>query len=266
MSSSRDETTGTSRFASSSTADFPDEAFETLAAVEASHFWFQSRNRLIVWALGHYFPEASRLLEVGCGTGVVLGAIRGGFPAMQLVGSDTSGEALRIAGNRVHDADFVELDARHMPFRDEFDVVCAFDVLEHIDEDVRVLGQLAAATRRGGGLLVTVPQYRWLWSAADDYGRHKRRYTKREINRKVESAGLSVMRSTSWVCTLLPLVAMSRFRDRRAGDRYDPSRELRIAGPVNHMFELILDAERVAIEKGLTLPFGASRLVVAQKL
>lgn len=243
---------------------FPQEAFEFLAAAEDSHFWFRSRNRLITWALGRYFPQASRLLEVGCGTGVVLAEIGTRFPTLKLVGADVSNEALRVAGQRVA-AELVQFDARHIPFEDEFDVVCAFDVLEHIDEDETALAQLAAATRHGGGLLVTVPQYQWLWSASDDYARHRRRYTKREIDEKVERAGFTVIRSTAWVSTLLPIVALSRRRDRRPGAKYDPCRELRVPRSVSRAFEFALDFERSLIRLGVTLPFGVSRLVIARK-
>jgi SAM-dependent methyltransferase len=251
--------------ASPSGADgFPEEAFEHLAAVEERHAWFRSRNKLIVWALGRYFPDAERLLEVGCGTGVVLKAIHRRFPDLQLVGVDSSSEALRIAATRVP-AELAQLDVRQLTFASDFDVVCAFDVLEHVDTDLEVLRRLAKATRPEGGLLVTVPQYQWLWSAADEYGGHRRRYTKREIDGKVARAGFDVLRSTGWVCTLLPVVALSRFRDRHAGDRFDPRRELRIPTGLNRSLELVLDAERMAVQHGLTLPFGTSRLVAARK-
>ena len=243
---------------------FPQEAFQFLAAAEDGHFWFRSRNRLIAWALERYFPQASTLLEIGCGTGGVLAAIRTCFPTMKLVGADVSAEALRVAERRVS-ADLVGFYARSIPFNNEFDVVCAFVVLEHIDEDDVTLAQLARATHQGGGLLVPVPQYRWIWSANDDYACHLRRYTKREIDGKVERAGFTLVRSTGWVCTLLPIVAVSRFRDRRPGAQYDPCRELQVPRRVNEVFGVSLAFERSLIRLGVTLPFGVSRLVIARR-
>ena len=180
------------------------------------------------------------------------------------MGIDQSSEALRHARARV-DARLLELDAGELPFEEEFDVVCAFDVLEHVDDDDAVLRQLAAATRHGGGLLVTVPQYEWLWSEADDYGRHRRRYTKGALETKIERAGFNLIRSTAWVFSLLPVLAASRLWEKRRTGRYDPTRELELAKPINRIFETMLDAERLAIERGLTLPFGSSRLVIAEK-
>jgi SAM-dependent methyltransferase len=255
----------TGRSRSGHAEGFPSAAFEHLAGLEDRHFWFRSRNRLIVWALRRYFPHASRILEVGTGAGAVLKELRQRLPAVELVGTDVSTEALGIARTRVPGAHFVELDLRSLELENEFDVVCAFDVLEHVDGDDDALARLFGAARIGGGLLITVPQYQWLWSKADDYGRHRRRYTKREIESKVEQAGFRVMRSTAWVCTLLPVVALSRLSEGLRRGPYDPRRELQLPSPINRSFELMLDAERLAIQRGLTLPFGSSRLIVAEK-
>jgi SAM-dependent methyltransferase len=244
-------------------AGFPDEAFEHLSALETGNFWFESRNRLLVWALRRYFPGLESLLEVGCGTGFVLKAIHEAFPEARLVGTDLSAEALTFARRRV-DAELTQLDATQVTFSEEFDVVCAFDVLEHIDDDLAALEALATAARSGGGVVVTVPQHMWLWSAADVYGEHRRRYARREIERKVRLAGLTIMRSTSWVTTLLPAMTLSRLRDRNASE-FDPTRELRLPASINRVFRAALDAECIAIERGLNLPVGGSRVVVARK-
>src|SRR5204863_7401731 len=98
-------------------------------------------------------------------------------------------------------------DARALPYRDAFDLVGAFDVLEHIDEDEAVLAEMAAATRRGGGVLITVPQHPWLWSEADDHAHHRRRYSRSALIDKVRSAGLRPVAVTSFVTFLLPVMA-----------------------------------------------------------
>ena len=62
--------------------------FEALAAVEPESFWFQARNRLVVSTVRRHFPDALSLLELGCGTGIVLEALRSAFPDWRLVGSE----------------------------------------------------------------------------------------------------------------------------------------------------------------------------------
>ena len=243
---------------------FPEGETDTLAQVVAEHFWFRSRNELVIWALGRYFPHPARILDVGCGTGFVLTAIRAWSADVVLVGSDVDAAALEVARHRVPTATFARADAQHLEHDEEFDVVCALDVLEHVDDDDGALTRIAAATRPGGGVLVNVPQYAWLWSSADDYLEHRRRYAKAELERKVRGAGLTILRSFAWMGPLLPVVAVSRLRDRRRTD-YDPLREFRVPRPVGRTFETILGLERGLIQRGASLPWGSSRFVVAFK-
>jgi SAM-dependent methyltransferase len=238
--------------------------FEALAEAEPHSFWFRARNRLIVSTLRRHFPEARSLLELGCGTGYVLEALHAAFPALRLVGSELYEEGLAVARRRLPDVELVRLDARELPYRDEFDVVGAFDVLEHLDEDEVVLEQAFAAVRPAGGVLLLVPQHPRLWSAMDDVAHHVRRYTRSELVGKVRRAGFEVERATSFVSSLLPAMAASRAARRLLRRPYDPVAELR-PGPLNGVFERILDGERRLIERGVSLPAGGSLLVVGRK-
>ena len=148
------------------------------------------RNALIQWALGNYFPNAESFFEIGCGTGYVLAGIRENFPRMRLVGSDIFTDGLVFAKARLPGVELYQMDARRIFFECEFDVVGAFDVLEHLVEDESALAQMFNAARPGGGLLVTVPQQRYLWSASDQFAMHQRRYSRAELRAKVRERRL----------------------------------------------------------------------------
>jgi ubiquinone/menaquinone biosynthesis C-methylase UbiE len=244
---------------------FEAEEYERLARLEASSFWFRGRNRLIVWALERYFPDARSLLEVGCGTGFVLSAVRAAFPPLDLVGGELSNSALRIARRRLPDARLLRMDARRLPRDERFDVVGAFDVLEHVEDDERVLAELSRVVRPGGGALLCVPQHPRLWSEADDVAGHVRRYTQKELTRKVRDADLAVRRASSFVSLSLPLMAISRWRQRRPGSGYDQWDELEQGRGVQWMLGRMLDADIALIRRGVSLPAGGSLLVVAEK-
>jgi SAM-dependent methyltransferase len=246
------------------TEGFDPEAFERLARTEQGSFWFRSRNRLIVWALDRYFPRARSMLEIGCGTGYVLSGVAAARPAMTLAGAELHPQGLRFARERVPQAAFVQLDATRMPYDGEWDVVGAFDVLEHIEDDEAALAGMIAATRAGGGVVITVPQHGFLWSQADDYARHARRYSRSELVEKVERAGLRVVRATSFVSILLPVMYASRWRERVGRRQYDPAREHASAARVP-LLERALDAERAVIRRGVDLPAGGSLLLVAER-
>jgi SAM-dependent methyltransferase len=239
--------------------------FPELAELEARNFWFRARNRLIVWALERCFPGAKRFLEVGCGTGFVLSGVASAFPALGVTGTEVAAAGLRFAAQRVPAARLIQMDARRIPFREEFDAAGAFDVIEHIEDDRAVLGALREALVPGGGLLLTVPQHPSLWSEFDVRARHVRRYRAGELRSKLVDAGFEIIKMTSFVTLLLPLMFASRLAQRSPGADYDPLSELRIAPWLNRTLEAVLDFERMLIRAGVPLPAGGSLLAVARR-
>jgi len=244
---------------------FPAEGFARLAAREDANYWFRTRNRLIVWALRRHFPGIRDYLEVGCGTGYVLGAVEAAFPAAATVGSEAHMAGLECAARRVRRSRLLQMDAARIPFRDEFDAIGCFDVLEHIEEDRGVLAQCFFALRRGGGIVLTVPQHPFLWSAADEYAKHARRYTREDLLSKLRATGFRPLLVTSFVALLFPLLLAVRRRRRHLDASYDPDTEFAVGRGVNALLEGVLDLERQLIRLGLRFPFGGSLLVVARK-
>ena len=244
-------------------AGFKPEYFARLAAIEQGHFWFRARNELIQWALCNYFPSAGSFFEIGCGTGFVLTGIRQNFPRMRLVGSEIFVDGLVFAKARLPEVELYQMDARRIPFEHEFDVVGAFDVLEHLIEDENALAQMFNATKPGGGLLITVPQHAFLWSATDEHAMHQRRYNRTELRRKVESAGFRIERITSFNSLLLPLMICSRQRNRDQDP--NPWREFEISRALNKTLESILKLEQLLIEKGVSFPVGGSLLLIGRR-
>ena len=240
--------------------------YSRLFEVESTNFWFRVRNRLIAWALETYAGAAPRtFLEIGCGTGFVLAHLERSFPSWEFSGTEVLADGLRYAKTRVTRTRLFELDARAIPFADTFGAVGAFDVLEHITEDDVVLAQIYKALAPGGILLATVPQHPWLWSPADDDACHVRRYTSLELGDKVRAAGFKVELLTSFVSFLLPVMALSRWRQRRSPASYDLIAELSLPAPLNRALEAVLDLERALIKRGVRFPAGGSLLLVARK-
>jgi len=238
---------------------------EALARAEDTHFWFRSRANLIAWALGRHFPRAESLLDVGCGRGSVLASLRRSFPAVTVAGGEILDAALQFARQRLPGADLYQIDARRLPFDREFDVITSCDVLEHIDDDSMAARECYRALVPGGGIIVTVPQHRWLWSAVDTFSRHRRRYSRPQLVALMQQAGFVVERVTSFVTVLLPLVVLSRMRSRRMDDGFDATRELKIGRRLNMLLEHLLDLERRAIQAGISFPLGCSLLIVARR-
>lgn len=239
---------------------FDPSRFEAIAAAEQQHFWFRSRARLIVWALRKHFPRARSLLEIGCGTGNILAAFLEQGLLNRVVGSEAHPEGLAFAARRAPGAELLQMDARRIPYRAEFDVVAAFDVIEHVEEDEQVLAGMYAACRPGGGILLTVPQHAWLWSRRDEFAGHLRRYDCAALLRKLGAAGFERAWATSFMSLLLPLMLLSRRRR-----KFSPSGELEIGAAANRVLGAVMALERRLIAGGVSLPFGGSLLAIAHK-
>jgi SAM-dependent methyltransferase len=240
--------------------------FSELAKLEEQNFWFRSRNKLIVWALSKYCKDFQSFLEVGCGTGFVLSGVSQAFPGATLLGSEIFTAGLGYAAARLPFVKFIQMDARNIPYREEFDVIGAFDVLEHIEEDVDVLRQIHASLKLHGFILLTVPQHAWLWSSVDEYACHVRRYSAKDIHRRIEASGFQIIRSTSFVTTLLPAMLLSRLLQRgRSAEEIDVAAELKLSAWLNSIFLELLNFEAFLIKVGLNFSVGGSRLVVAKK-
>jgi SAM-dependent methyltransferase len=161
----------------------------------------------------------------------------------------------------------MQMDARNIPFENEFEVIGAFDVLEHIKEDEKVLTQIYSALKPEGLMLLTVPQHAWLWSPIDEFACHERRYGAADLHQKIEASGFRIIRSTSFVTTLLPAMMISRLIQKKVFDKkFDAMAELKVSPWLNSLFSRILSAELELIKKGCNFSVGGSRLVVSRKI
>lgn len=239
--------------------------YDTYAYLESGHFWFRARAKLIVWALKKYVPHMHSFLEIGCGTGFILSRVATAFPQTSLLGSEMFTTALNFASSLLPSVDFAQMDARKIPYIDEFEAIGAFDVIEHIEADCEVLQQIYRALKPEGVMLLTVPQHQWLWSQVDEYSGHVRRYDVAELHHKVERAGFVVLRSTSFITLLLPAMIVSRWSKKYQRGDTSKTAELSVPKALNILFSFVMWLETLLVKAGLSFPVGASRLLVAQK-
>lgn len=246
-----------------SVSGFTSSFFDALPVLEERHFWFIGRNALIAWAVGRYFPLARTFLEVGCGTAQVTGALQRACPALSFTASEALREGLLVAERKAPGAELVQADVQDLPWEEEFDIVGAFDVLEHVADHAGAARQIARAVKPGGGVIVTVPQHPWLWSPLDDYSHHHRRYSRSALVALLAQAGLRVDRVTSFVSLLFPVLIASRLAQR--GRPVDPHGEYRLSRFANWVGEKTLNVERALIRSGVSLPVGGSLLAIARR-
>lgn len=239
------------------------EAYVDMATTESTHWWFRGRRQILDRVIGAMaLPEAARILEAGCGTGgnLLMLSRHGSVSAFEMddiarkhATEKTASRFTLRAGRCPHDVPFVG---------EQFELICMFDVLEHIDEDVQSLAALRHRLAPGGRLLVTVPAYPWLWSAHDVFLHHKRRYTARSLRRAFAEGGLAIERISYFNMLLLPLAALARVKDRFMPRKRSSGTEVP-AAPINATLRAIFASERHLLTR-FYLPAGVSLMAIAR--
>ena len=223
----------------------------TLAAVEDRHWWYAERRNLLARELRR-LPRPGLALDIGAAAGGNTRVLREyGWRPVAVEYEPTAAQIARERG-----VDVIRGDARELPVRTgSMDLVIAFDVLEHIEEDHLAAAEITRALRPGGTALIAVPADMALWSAHDEAVGHVRRYDREMLTTVLVKGGLVVEDLWSWNVLLRPVVRLRRKSSR--GSDLDDVNPLLNAGLM-----AVITAERYLPVKslpGVTLFLRARR-------
>jgi len=247
---------------------YPNTMHQLYSSLSSRHWWFLSRCKLIQFVLSqtHLVNQHNiSYLEVGCGTGMVLDYVQKSNPNWLCLGLEGQAEAIKIAEISYPSIKIKQQDLNHFAVIESYDCIGCFDVIEHITHDLPVLESLRFSLKPGGCLILTVPQHPWLWSNADVFAGHKRRYTRQNLLSQLNKAGFHVDYVSSFVCLLVPLMALQRLFRTRYRSQYDPIAELTPHHLLNKLLIYIMNAERFLMKLKLSFPIGGSLVVRASK-
>jgi SAM-dependent methyltransferase len=245
--------------------------YDELARAEEAHWWARGRRTLVEALLARHVEErlpgragSLHLLDVGCGTGYLLEVLR---RFGEVEGLETSPDARAIARKRMGEG--LVLHERPLPeglpADARYDVVTAFDVLEHLEDPAPALRAIRSALRPEGFFLCTVPAFPMLWSAHDELHHHFRRYRAPLLREQLEQAGFAVRWMSHFNTWLFPGVAAVRLAQRLLPRRNHSQAASDLGSPppapLNSALEQLFASERHLLAR-VTLPFGVSLAAV----
>jgi SAM-dependent methyltransferase len=233
--------------------------YEQMAELDQRHWWYCARRDVVAALIRRVVrpPANAAILEIGCGTGH-------NFPMLSQFGHvealELDDQARAIAekrlGRSIMSAPLPELAG--VPQR-HYDLIGAFDVIEHIDDDAASIASIAERLKPGGKFVMTVPAHQWMWSAHDTVNHHKRRYSKRGLSQLIGRSPLKLDAVGYLNSLLFPVAIAERMASKALGK--DGGDLALPPAPLNAALKHTFAAERHLIGR-VPLPPGLSLFAV----
>ncbi len=236
---------------------------DVLAEAEKSHFWFKNRREKICQTFQRHVPTNARILEIGAGTGFVAEKLQELGYSVDV--SDIHSNGLQYAKKRGLQK-LYQFDLFNPPFEEEFDVICLFDVLEHLSDETQALECLKKMLKPGGLIILTVPAHAWLWCRDDVIAGHYKRFTKKHLEKAFTSSGLKPTHLRYFFSGILPFLLLRRWLKKDTGLPLskDDVLEIKINPLMNKTMDLLTQSEFI-LDGVLPNIAGGSLLGIAQR-
>lgn len=245
--------------------DYNSKGLDNLYHAENRHFWFIVRKEFILQNIKKYIKKNEKIIEIGAGTGnVARFLMENGYSNISVGEMHLNGlkYAKQYGINECY-----QMDLMNIPFENEFDAVCMFDVLEHIEDDDVALQNIRKSLNGGGKIVLTVPAHMWLWNRDDAIAGHKRRYTKKELVEKLKNNGFEILEARYFFMSIIPLLFLRTIVNR---DNANEIRQEEYSNDIsmnNILSSILLFVSRIENKINKLLPnlFGGSLFVIARK-
>ena len=183
-----------------------DEWFE-VASID--HFWVRRRFEVFQRLAGDLIPGVRQIAEVGCGHGLLQRQIEDAY-GREVTGFDLNEYALKQNLSQISKVCCYDIYQKDSTFRNEFDLIVLFDVLEHIADEDGFFDALKFLLAPGGKVVVNVPAGQWAYSVYDEVAGHVRRYSIRTISEAASRNNLEVAAWSYWGLPLTPILALRK--------------------------------------------------------
>ncbi|MDD5163743.1 MAG: class I SAM-dependent methyltransferase [Candidatus ainarchaeum sp.] len=231
-----------------------------MSEFEDWNWWFVSRRAMMLKMIP---KNAKTVFEIGAGTGKNLEVLKNsGFSVEGLDVSQVCVDIAKKKGIRLH-----KIGIENFDFRKKYDLILMMDFLEHIENDGKALEKAAGAIAKNGHLLVTVPAFQLLFGVHDKVHHHFRRYSMRELERLLESAGFEIEFISYWNALLFVPSAFVKIINKNTKKNWKKRQEsnlTKLPGFFNSALITALKLENFLVGRKARLPFGTSIVCLAK--
>lgn len=236
---------------------------------EREHWWYTARKDLLQFLIQKKIntTQPLKILNVGTATGATSFMLQS-FGEVTSVEYDEDCVAFvnSITNLNVQQGDITQLKFNN----DTFDLVCAFDVVEHVQQDKKAVDELMRVCKLNGHVFITTPAFMFLWSEHDVINHHVKRYTKNELASLFASHHPTFVQKTYFNSILFLPIAVVRilmwpFQKIRKKDAPVQSDFSRFnTGFINKLLFKIFNSEKYLLQN-VSLPFGVSIAIMVKK-
>ena len=237
---------------------------DDVAKYEDNHFWMSSRRYFLRKIFETYSNYDDFILEIGPGTGYIAKyLIDCGYRNYSI--GDINRRSLDLSNkhNYTHKYQF---NLSKSVFIDHFNVVCLFDVLEHIDDNNLVVENIFKMLKNRGRAIITVPAHQWLWSKQDHIAYHRKRYEVKELKELLINNGFDILKANGFFFSLIPFMYLRKIfnRDNRIINENDFKERFKTNPLLNIFFKILLSLE-ISLFNNYSSKYGGSIILVAEK-
>lgn len=243
--------------------------------LERNHWWFTARLRILEGLLNKRILSAKsgpvQILNAGVATGATSEMLANYGEVTSLEYDGECCEFLRTELNM----DVIQGSLTELPFEDNsFDVVCAFDVIEHIDDDRLAVQEIKRVLKDDGHIFLTVPAFMFLWSHHDVVNEHFRRYTSKQLSGILKGLDFNIQyRSYFNFALFFPIAAirvLAKLLPKKkvkedAESTGSDFEKFNSSGLLNKFLYRLFLSEKPLLKGGVRFPFGVSLMAIGRK-
>ncbi|MEM9680781.1 MAG: class I SAM-dependent methyltransferase, partial [Bacteroidota bacterium] len=238
---------------------------------EREHWWFRARLDILeVFAskLNTELRKDPKILNAGAATGATSIMLKKYGDVLSLeYDKDCAAYLSEILNEKVLNDSLTDLPLD----QESFDLVCAFDVIEHIEDHEKAVNEAYRVLKNSGYIFLTVPAFNTLWSSHDEINHHFRRYRLHELKRILKQNDFEIEYVSYFnfflffpilVVRLLSKALPKKKASTRAGSDFEKFN----SNVLNKLFYRFFVSESVFLKRKIRLPFGVSAMIIGKKI